>query len=77
VRPRSRPPLSLAPREPDQVPRLQQFRSNHPDVVIGTTGPAGAWQARVPEERGEVVKTRYALRDLLDELDALLPPRGG
>ena len=70
----SRAHVSLAPGEPDQVPRLQAFRTEHPDVVIGTTGPAGAWQARIPEENGESIITRYLLKDLLDKVDEIVPP---
>lgn len=73
----SRARLSLAPQEPDQVPRLQAFRTGHPGVVIGTTGPAGAWQARIPEPAGEMVLTRYSLRELLDRLDEIIPPAAG
>jgi hypothetical protein len=77
--PRTRPALSLLRSEPDQVPRLRAFREQHPRVVIGTLGPAGAWQARIPEENGETVVTRYLLKDLLDRLDELLgePGRDG
>ena len=77
--PRTRSALSLVPHEPDQVPRLRAFREQYPHVVIGTLGPAGAWQARIPEENGETVLTRYLLKDLLDRLGELLgePGRDG
>lgn len=63
--------LRLVAVEPDQVPRLRQFRAAHPDVIIGDGG-FGTWQARIPEPNGEIVITRYTLRELLDRLDALL-----
>jgi hypothetical protein len=31
----------------------------------------GWWQARIPESDGELVITRYTLRELLDKLDQL------
>jgi hypothetical protein len=55
----------------DQYPRLQAFRERHPEIVIGTLGRGGPWQARIPEDHGETVVTRYTLRDLLDRLDEL------
>ena len=67
--------LGLAPEEPDQVIRLQHFRQDHPEVVIGDGG-FGTMQARIPEPNGEVVITRYILRELLDKLDDLLKPPG-
>ena len=63
--------LGLVPDEPDQVLRLRDFRAAHPDVIIGPGG-FGTWQARIPEENGETVATRYTLRELLDKLDELL-----
>jgi hypothetical protein len=58
----------LIPDEPDQVPRLQEFRAAHPEVIIGE-GEFGTWQARIPEPNGETVLTRHLLRKL-DSLDA-------
>ncbi len=66
----SRPALRLAPDEPDQVPRLREFRAAHPGVIIGSGG-FGTWQARIPEKNGETVTVRYTLRELLDRLDEL------
>jgi hypothetical protein len=65
-----RPALRIVPGEPDQVVRLAAFREAHPDVIIGDGG-FGTWQARIPEENGETVATRYTLRELLDKLDEL------
>ena len=62
--------LGLVPDEPDQVLRLREFRVAHPGVIIGDGG-FGTWQARIPEESGETVTTRYTLRELLDRLDEL------
>jgi hypothetical protein len=62
--------LGLAPDEPDQVLRLREFRAAYPDVIIGDGG-FGTLQARIPTPSGEIVATRYTLRELLDRLDAL------
>ena len=56
--------------ESDQVLRLRRFREAHRAVVIGAG--KGWWQALIPEPNGEIVTTRYTLRDLLDELDEML-----
>jgi hypothetical protein len=61
--------------EPDQVPRLRQFRFLHPDVVI-QEGEFGTWQARIPEENGgERFVCRHGLKQLLDRLCELLAER--
>jgi hypothetical protein len=65
----ARPALSLAPDEPDQVPRLHRFRAEHPGIAIHAG--LGYWQALLPQRAGEIVITRYLLKDLLDKLDAL------
>jgi hypothetical protein len=62
------PFMGLAPDEPDQVLRLHRFRQTHPGAIIGDGG-FGTFQARIPEENGETVITRYSLRELLDKLD--------
>jgi hypothetical protein len=64
------PQLRVVPDEPDQVRRLRNFRAAHPDVIIGPGG-FGTWQARIPEPNGEIVTTRYTLRELLNRLDEL------
>ena len=56
----------------DQVLRLSAFRAAHPQVAIATLGYGAAWQARIPEDRGETVLTRYLLRELLDKLGEVL-----
>lgn len=68
----------------DQVPRLTAFKAANPHVVVGTLSHGGPWQARIPEDGGETVVTRYLLKDLLDRLAGLVgepecPPadRGG
>ncbi len=68
----ARPALSIAPSEPDQVSRLNQFRRDHPAIAIHA-GP-GYWQAQIPEPSGEMIITRYRLEELLDKLDALTGP---
>jgi hypothetical protein len=62
--------IGLAPDEPDQVLRLHRFRQAHPDVIVGDGG-FGTVQGRIPEPDGEIVITRYSLRQLLDKLDEL------
>ena len=66
--PGNRPALSLVPDEPDQVPRLEQFRAVHPEVVVLLKGPMPtAWVG------GRKI-VRRTLRDLLDELEEMFPP---
>jgi hypothetical protein len=67
----TRPALRAIRYESDQLQRLQEFRAAHPDVIIGT-GEFGTWQARIPEDNGETVTTRYTLKAVLDKLDSLL-----
>ncbi len=67
----SRAALRLVREEPDQVLRLQGFRAEHPEVVIGDFG-FGVWQARIPEPNGEHVISRFTLRELLDKLHQLI-----
>jgi len=69
-----RPALRGVADEPDQVPRLQEFRAAHPDVIIGTA-EFGNWQGRIPKPNGETVITRYTLKPLLDKLDELTGQR--
>lgn len=57
----------------DQVVRLARFKAAHPEVVA-SAGGFGTMQARIPEPDGEIVITRYTLRELLDKLDELLAP---
>jgi hypothetical protein len=52
------------------VARLARFRERHPDVIVGDGG-FGTMQARIPKPDGEIVVTRYTLRELLDRLDTL------
>jgi hypothetical protein len=71
VKPANRPALSLVPDEPDQVPRLERFRAEHPEVVILLKGPMPrAWVGRRKIER-------HTLRGLLDELEEIFPPDAG
>ena len=68
--------LRLVPGEQlDQVIRLARFREAHPEVFIGDGG-FGTIQARIPMPDGEIVITRYALRELLDKLDELMSQPG-
>ena len=65
--PGNRAALSLVPDEEDQVPRLERFRSAHPEVVILLRGALPrAWVG------GQV--ERHTLRGLLDELEEIFPP---
>jgi len=64
----NRAALFLVPDEEDQVPRLEQFRAAHPDVVILLRGTLPkAWVGSRKSER----QTR---RDLLDEMEQIFPP---
>lgn len=69
---RIRSGLRPVPDELDQVLRLSRFKTAHPDVIIGDGG-FGTMQARIPEPAGEIVITRYSLRELLDKLGELVP----
>lgn len=71
----ARRPLSLLPGDADQVLRLSQYRSDHPGVAI--CAGLGYWQAQIPQHDGEMIITRYQLRELLDKLDTLTSPPGG
>jgi hypothetical protein len=64
-------PPGIASDEPDQVLRLIRFRQDHPDVIIGDGG-FSTLQARIPEPSGEIVITRYTLRELLDRLEEVI-----
>jgi hypothetical protein len=57
--------------EPSQLLRLAQFRTSHPEVIIGDGG-FSTLQARIPEPSGETVITRYTLRELLDKLEEVI-----
>jgi hypothetical protein len=64
----ARPALRIAPDEQDQVPRLERFRADHPEVVILLRGATPrAWIG------GRKIE-RHTLRTLLDELEQTVPP---
>jgi hypothetical protein len=71
VTPGTRPTLSLVPDDPDQVPRLERFRAEHPEVIILLRGPMP--KAYV----GGTKIACHTLRDLLDELEQVFPPDAG
>jgi hypothetical protein len=69
--PGNRAALSLVPDEPDQVPRLERFRTAHPEVIILLRGPMPtAWVG------GRKI-VRHTLRDLLDELEDIFAADNG
>ena len=69
--PGNRAALSLVPDEPDQVPRLERFRAEHPEVIILLRGAMPkVWVG------GRKI-ARPALRDLLDELEKISPASDG
>ncbi len=68
--PTPQPRLHIVPDESDQVPRLNQFRQDHPGVVINPD-QFQTWRAIIPEASGETVVVRHTLRELLDKLDDL------
>ncbi len=74
----SSPAAWRAPEDHDLEKRLLRFAEAHPEVILG--GGGGFRQARIPEENGETVITRYTLRELLDKLGTIFPdlpgPRG-
>jgi hypothetical protein len=65
--PANRPPLSLVPDEDEQVPRLQRFRAEHPEVIILMRG------AMPKSWVGGMKIARQTLRGLLDELEEIFP----
>jgi len=66
--PGDRAALWLVPDEQDQVPRLERFRTAHPEVVILLRGALPrAWVGSRKIER-------HTLRGLLDELEEIFPP---
>ncbi len=66
--PANRAALWLVPDEPDQVPRLERFRAEHPEVIILLRGAVPkAWVG------GRKI-ARPTLHDLLDELELIFPP---
>ena len=71
--PGNRAALSLTPHEPDQVPRLERFRTAHPEVIILLKGPVPTAYA------GHRKIQRHTLRALLDDLEQKVRPasRGG
>ena len=69
--PGNRAALSLVPDEPDQVPRLEQFRAAHPEVVVLLRDPMPtAWVG------GRKI-VRQTLRVLLDDLEEMFPSAAG
>ena len=67
--PTRRTRLHAAAGEPDEVPRLIEFRRLHPEVDIVL---AGLWRAVIPAPNGETVVCRYQLKALLDKLEEIL-----
>ena len=69
--PGNRAALWLVPDEPDQVPRLERFRAEHPEVVVLLRGPMPtAWVG------GRKI-VRQTLRVLLDDLEEMFPADNG
>jgi len=61
----------VPPPSEDQVPRLQAFRAQHPDVEINSPvdSRTGMWSAY---HGGRILVVKFGLRPLLDCLDELL-----
>ena len=55
----------------DQVPRLQAFRDEHPDIEIASPADShtGMWSAY---QGGKILLVKFGLCQLLDRLDELL-----
>ena len=51
MKPAKRTALSLVPDEPDQVPRLERFRAEHPEVVVLLQGAHAHGLGRRDEDR--------------------------
>jgi hypothetical protein len=79
----NRAALSLVPDEPDQAPRLERFRTAHPEVVfVPPATPHDRWRAVVRSGliRGDGTRTTlgsWDLADLMDQLEEIYPPDGG
>jgi hypothetical protein len=65
--PSNRAATSLVPDEEDQVPRLERFRTAHPEIVILLLG---VWPKAWVD--GQKIQ-QPTLRRLLDELEEILP----
>ena len=72
ARGRQRVRLQFVHDEPDQIMRLQQFRADHPDVLV-QPGEFAVWEARITEPDGETTIVRHTLRELLDRLGEVVP----
>jgi hypothetical protein len=61
----------MPPPSQDQVPRLQAFRAEHPDIEIASPADSrtGMWPAY---QGGKILAVKFGLRQLLDRLDELL-----
>jgi hypothetical protein len=61
----------VPPPSEDQVPRLQAFRAEHPDIEIASPANShtGMWSAY---QGGKILAVKFGLRQLLDRLDELL-----
>jgi len=65
--------MSLAPDEAEQLPRLERFRDEHPEVIILLKGPMSKAYLGLRKVQ------RSTLRDLFDDLEEMFRPgvRGG
>ena len=61
----------MPPPSEDQVPRLQAFRAEHPDIEIASPADSGTgmWSAY---QGGKILVVKFGLRQPLDRLDELL-----
>jgi hypothetical protein len=61
----------VPPPSEDQVPRLQAFRAEHPDIEIASPADShtGMWSA---DQDGKILVVKFGLCQLLDRLDELL-----
>ena len=61
----------VPPPSEDQVPRLQAFRAEHPDIEIAS--PAGSHTGLWPAyQGGKILVDKFGLRQLPGRLDELL-----
>ena len=61
----------VPPPSEDQVPRLQAFRAEHPDIEVASPADShtGMWPAY---QGGKILVIKFGLRQLLGRLDELL-----
>jgi len=57
--------------QPEELIRLDEFRDEHPGVVVGKSGFRSGWNARFPLRDGERFLHRADLTYLLDDAEII------